>query len=65
MSKRRTEELLSDIRIDIYVSRRHKITDHRHTSPDEPLLVESGSSDSIQNMLRKAYLIKERPLDTV
>ena len=65
MPKRRTEELLSDIRIDIYVSRRHEITDHRDTSPDETLLVEGGLSDPVQDMLRKAYLIKEGLLETV
>ena len=65
MPKRRTKEVLPDIRIDIHLSQRHKITGHRYTSPDEPLLVERGSSNTAQDMLRTEYLIKEALLETV
>ena len=41
------------------------IPERRHTSPDDLLLFEGGSSDSIQDMLRKAYLVKEGLLETV
>ena len=58
MPKSRTAELLSDIRIDIRLLRRHEITDHRHTSPNDALLVEGGLSNSVQDMPRKAYLIR-------
>ena len=65
MPKRRTKEVLSDIRIDIHLSQRHKITGHRHTNADEPLFVERGSLNTAQDMLRTEYLLKEGLLETV
>ena len=65
MHKSGTAELLSDIRFDIRLLQRHEITDHRHTSPNDALLVEGGLSNSVQDMLRKAYLVKEGLLETV
>jgi hypothetical protein len=47
MPKHRIEELLSDIRIDIHLSREREIADHRHTSTDGILLVDGGSANSV------------------
>jgi hypothetical protein len=63
--QRKTEELLSDIRIGICLPGGHGITDRRHTSPDELLLVEEQFLDLVQDTLRRAALIKEGLLETV